>query len=110
MARLFLLLAILSEILATSSLKASQGFTRPFWVTLVVAGYGSAFYCLSLALRQIPVGVAYAIWSGAGIVLISLIGYFFFHEKLDLSALAGMLLILLGVLVIQVWSKSTAHS
>jgi small multidrug resistance pump len=110
MARLFLLFAILSEIIATSSLKASNGFTKPLWVALVVAGYGSAFYCLSLALRQIPVGVAYAIWSGAGIVLISLIGYFFFREKLDAPALIGMLLILMGVFVIQVWSKAAAHS
>lgn len=109
MARLYLLLAILSEIVATSSLKASNGFTRPGWVALVVAGYCSAFYCMSLSLREIPVGVVYAIWSGAGIVLISMIGYFFFKEKLDAPALLGISLILIGVMVINFWSKAKAH-
>lgn len=110
MSRIFLLVAILSEIVATSSLKASNGFTKPVWAVLVIAGYGSAFYCLSLALRQIPMGVAYAIWSGAGIVLISLIGYFVFREKLDSPALVGIALILAGVFVLNFLSKTTAHS
>lgn len=100
--------AIGLEIIATSALKASDGFSRPWPTALLIAGYIGAFYCLSLALKAIPMGVAYAIWSGVGIVVISLIGYALYRQKLDLAALAGIALILAGTLVIKLFSKSVA--
>ena len=106
---LYLAIAIVAEVIATSALKASEGFTRPLPSVLVVAGYGIAFYLLSLTLRTIPMGVVYAIWSGAGIVLITLVGYFMFRQRLDLPALVGIGLIVAGVLVMQLFSKATAH-
>ncbi|HEX8602437.1 MAG TPA: SMR family transporter [Pseudoduganella sp.] len=106
---LFLAIAIVAEVIATSALKASEGFTRTLPSVLVVAGYGIAFYMLSLTLRSIPMGVVYAIWSGAGIVLITLVGYFMFRQRLDLPALIGIGLIVAGVLVMQLFSKATAH-
>lgn len=106
---LYLAIAIVAEVIATSALKASEGFTRPIPSTLVVIGYGIAFYMLSLTLRTIPMGVVYAIWSGAGIVLITLVGYFMFRQRLDLPALVGIGLIVAGVLVMQLFSKSTSH-
>lgn len=106
---LFLGLAILAEIVATSALKASAGFTR-VWPTLLTAtGYLIAFYFLSLTLRTVPVGIAYAIWSGSGIVLISLAAFVLFGQRLDFPALFGMGLIVAGVIVINVFSKSAAH-
>jgi small multidrug resistance pump len=106
---LFLAIAIVAEVIATSALKASEGFTRTLPSVLVVAGYGIAFYMLSLTLRSIPMGVVYAIWSGAGIVLITLVGYFMFRQRLDLPALIGIGLIVAGVLVMQLFSKAAAH-
>lgn len=106
---LYLAIAIVAEVIATSALKASEGFTRTVPSTLVVVGYGIAFYMLSLTLRTIPMGVVYAIWSGAGIVLITLVGYFLFKQRLDLPALVGIGLIVAGVLVMQLFSKTTAH-
>ena len=106
---LYLAIAIVAEVIATSALKASEGFTRPLPAVLVVAGYGIAFYLLSLTLRTIPMGVVYAIWSGAGIVLITLAGYFLYKQRLDLPALVGIGLIVAGVLVMQLFSKSTSH-
>lgn len=106
---LILSLAILTEVIATSALKASDGFTR-FWPSLVVVlGYGTAFFCLSITLRSIPVGVAYAIWSGLGVVLIALVAWLLFGQKLDLPALIGMALIVAGVLVMNLFSSTTAH-
>jgi small multidrug resistance pump len=104
---LFLAVAIVAEVIATTALKASEGFTRTWPSTLVVAGYGIAFYMLSLTLRTIPMGVVYAIWSGAGIVLITLAGFFLYRQRLDLPALIG--LIVAGVLVMQLFSKTTGH-
>lgn len=105
----FLLLAIISEVAGTSALKYTEGFTR-FWPSsVVVAGYASAFYLLSLILKTIPVGVAYAIWSGVGTALIVLIGWIFIGQKLDIPAVVGILLIVLGVVVLNVFSKSVAH-
>ncbi|WP_109698911.1 DMT family transporter [Chitinophaga deserti] len=102
-------IAIISEVIATSALKASEGFTR-FWPSaIVIAGYGIAFYCLSLTLKTIPVGIAYAIWSGLGIVLVSAAGVFLYKQKLDLGAIIGMLLIIAGVIVVNVFSKSASH-
>lgn len=106
---IYLAIAIVAEVIATSALKASEGFTRAVPSTITVAGYGVAFYMLSLTLRAIPMGVVYAIWSGAGIVLITLVGYFMFRQKLDLPALIGIGLIVAGVLVMQLFSKSTSH-
>src|SRR5271163_4946678 len=92
-----LCLAIVLETIATSSLKSSEGFTRLIPSVFVVAGYGTAVYLLSLTLRAIPVGVAYAIWSGVGMVLITLIGWLVYCQKLDLPALLGIALIMSGV-------------
>jgi small multidrug resistance pump len=104
-----LAIAILSEVIATSALKASDGFSRPIATAIVVVGYGISFYCLSLTLRTIPVGVTYAIWSGVGIVLITAIGWVLYRQMLDAPALAGMGLIVAGVLVINLFSKSVPH-
>lgn len=101
--------AILSEVVGTSSLKASEGFTRPLPSAAVVMGYGVAFYCLSQTLKTIPVGIAYAIWSGLGTVLIALVGLVLYKQKLDLAAVAGMTLIVAGVLVMNLLSKSAVH-
>jgi len=103
---LTLLIAILAETAATSALKASTGFTRIWPSAIVVIGYGISFYCLSLTLRTMPVGVAYAIWSGIGIVLISLLAWLLFDQVPDLAAIIGMGLILCGVLVVNLFSRS----
>lgn len=105
---LTLLIAILAETAATSALKASAGFTRPWPSLIVVLGYGISFYCLSLTLRTMPVGVAYAIWSGIGIVLISLLAWLLFDQVPDLAAIIGMALILCGVLVVNLFSRSAS--
>jgi small multidrug resistance pump len=106
---LFLSIAIISEVVATSALKSSNGFSQ-FWPSLVVvAGYAAAFFFLSLTLRTIPVGVAYAIWSGAGIVLITAIGWLVLGQALDAPAIAGLALIIMGVVVLNVFSKSVTH-
>lgn len=106
MSYFYLAIAIVAEVIGTSALKATEGFTRAAPTVIVVIGYGIAFYFLSLALRHIPVGVAYAIWSGAGIALITLIGWLVFRQALDAAALAGILLIVLGVIVIRVFSRA----
>jgi small multidrug resistance pump len=106
MPQLALAVAILCEVIATAALKSSEGFTRLWPSLLVVAGYALAFYALSLALRTIPVGVAYAIWSGVGVVGIALIGRFVFSQTLDAPALIGIGLILAGVLVLNLFSRS----
>lgn len=109
MGYLYLSVAIAAEVIATSALKASHGFTRPLPTTVVVVGYGISFYLLSLVLKTVPVGVAYAIWSGVGIVLIALVGWLLLKQTLDAPALAGMALIVAGVAVIQLFSRATAH-
>ncbi|ULX55779.1 multidrug transporter [Cupriavidus taiwanensis] len=103
-----LALAIVAEVIATSSLKASQGFTRLPSV-LVVTGYVAAFYLLMLVMRTVPVGIAYAIWSGAGIVLVSLIAVVLYRQVPDLAACMGIGLIIAGVAVIQLFSKTSTH-
>jgi small multidrug resistance pump len=106
---IFLSVAIVSEVVATSALKASEGFSR-LWPSLIVAaGYLSAFYFLSLTLKTIPVGVAYAIWSGAGVALIALIAWVFFGQALDAPAVVGLSLIVAGVVVLNVFSKTVSH-
>ncbi len=106
---LFLVVAIFSEVIATSALKASDGFSKTTPSMIVLVGYCLAFYFLSLTLKTIPVGVAYAVWSGVGIVGVSIIGWLVFKQKLDFPALLGMAFILVGVLIMNVFSKSVAH-
>lgn len=106
---LFLAIAIVAEVIGTSALKASEGFSRLWPSLLVVLGYGVAFYFLSLTLRAIPVGIAYAVWSGVGVVLIAAIGWLFFGQRLDAPAVLGMALIVSGVVVLNVFSKSVQH-
>ena len=106
---LYLAIAILSEVAATSALKASEGFTRLYPSAIVALGYAVAFYFLSLTLRTIPVGMAYALWSGAGLVLVSLAGWLVYDQQLDTPALIGIALIAVGVVVLNVFSKSIAH-
>ncbi len=105
----YLAIAIISEVIATSALKASEEFTRLIPSLVVVIGYGIAFYCLALVLRSIPVGLAYAIWSGLGIVLITLVGAVVYKQIPDTPALIGMALIITGVVVINVFSKTISH-
>lgn len=104
-----LAIAIIAEVIATSALKVSEGFTRLIPSLVVVVGYSIAFYGLALTLKTIPVGVAYAIWSGMGIVLVTLIGWFVFDQKLDPAAIIGMVLIVAGVVVMNVFSASSGH-
>ena len=106
MAYAYLLIAILSEVLATSMLKASDGFTKliPSIVTLI--GYSVSFYFLSMVLKYIPIGISYAIWSGLGIVLISIVGLLVFKQDLDMPGIFGMVLIISGVIVIHLFSGS----
>lgn len=105
----WLAVAIGAEVIATSALKASAGFTRWPPLAIVLIGYAVAFFCLSRTLDAIPVGVAYAIWSAAGIVLISSVGWVLYGERLDAAALLGIGLIIAGVLVVNLLSKTTAH-
>ncbi|MBB1319310.1 multidrug efflux SMR transporter [Shewanella sp. SR43-4] len=106
---IFLSVAILTEVVATSALKASDGFSKLAPSIVVVVGYVLSFYFLSLALKSIPVGVAYATWAGLGIVLITLIAWVMYGQKLDLGALVGMAFILVGVVVMNLFSNVTPH-
>jgi small multidrug resistance pump len=107
---IFLSVAIISEVIATSALKASDGFSRLLPSLIVIAGYVVAFYFLSLVLRSIPVGVAYAVWSGAGVALITVIAWVLFRQPLDIPAIVGLLLIIAGVVVLNLFSKTVSHS
>jgi small multidrug resistance pump len=109
MGYLYLAIAIVSEVIGTSALKATDGFTRLVPSTIVVVGYGAAFYFLSLVLKSIPVGVAYAIWAGLGIVLVALVAAVIFKQVPDVPAIIGMVLIVSGVVVINVFSKTVVH-
>lgn len=106
---IFLSVAIVSEVIATSALKASDGFSRLGPSLIVVAGYGAAFFFLSLTLKTVPVGIAYAIWSGVGVALIALIGWAVFGQALDAPAIVGLGLIVAGVVVLNVFSKATSQ-
>ncbi|MDQ8729915.1 multidrug efflux SMR transporter [Bradyrhizobium sp. LHD-71] len=106
---LYLLTAVALETIGTSALQASEQFTKPKPLLLTAVCYAASFYFLSLTLRVMPVGIAYAIWSGLGIVLIALIGLVWFGQKLDTPALVGLALIIAGVITINVFSKSVAH-
>jgi small multidrug resistance pump len=109
MNHVYLLVAIVFEVLATTALKQTDGFTRLLPSIVTIIGYGLAFYFLALTLRVMPVGVVYAIWSGAGIVFITAIGWLWFRQSLDLPAIIGICLIVAGVLVINLMSKTMVH-
>ena len=109
MGYLFLALAIVAEVIGTTALQASDGFTKVGPSVLVVIGYGLAFYLLGLVLRSIPMGVAYAIWAGLGIVLIGIAGAVMYKQLPDLPAMIGMGLIVAGVAVINLFSKTVGH-
>ena len=102
-------IAIVAEVTATTALKASNEFTRLWPSLIVVAGYGVAFYFMTISMRVLPVGIMYAIWSGLGIVLISILGWLVYKQTLDVPAMIGMGLIIAGVVVINVFSKSVGH-
>ena len=106
MTNLYLFIAILAEVIATSALKSAEGFTKLGPSILVVVGYGAAFYLLSLVLRHMTVGVTYAIWSGVGIVLVALVGFVVFREMPDTPAIVGMGMIIAGVTVIHTFSNT----
>lgn len=106
---LFLIAAILFEVLGTSFLKKTDQFTKPVPTIIFVVCLASSFYLLSHALKGIPIGIAYAIWSAFGIVLISVVGYFVYKQSLDLPAIIGILFIVIGVVIINLFSKSSAH-
>jgi small multidrug resistance pump len=106
---LFLFVAIISETIGTSALKATDGFKNIVPAIITFAGYMSSFFFLSLVLKTIPVAMAYAIWSGVGIVLISLVSWFYYKQILDIPAIIGILLIVTGVIVINLFSKSIPH-
>ena len=109
MTYLYLALAIIAEVAATSALKASEEFTKLVPSIIVIVGYCVAFYLLTLVLRVIPVGVTYAIWSGLGVVLVTIIGAVLYKQIPDTPAMIGMGLIVLGVIVINVYSKTVSH-
>ncbi|MFN3145261.1 MAG: SMR family transporter [Paracoccaceae bacterium] len=108
-AYIYLFIAILAETIGTTALQASQQFTRLLPSLLVVVAYAISFYLLAMALRSIPVGIAYAVWSGLGIVFIAAIGFLVFGQKLDLPAVLGMGMILAGILVIHLFSRAAPH-
>ena len=109
MTYVYLALAIIAEVAATSALKASEEFSRLIPSLIVVVGYGVAFYFMTLVLRVIPVGVTYAIWSGLGIVLVTVAGFFLYRQTPDIPAMLGMGLIISGVVVIHVFSRTYSH-
>lgn len=109
MSYFYLALAIIAEVIATSSLRATEEFTKPIPTLIMVVGYGFAFYFMTLALRTLPLGFTYAVWSGLGIVLISIIGIIWYDERLDLPAVIGIGMIIAGVTIIQIFSKIVKH-
>jgi len=109
MTYLYLSIAIVAEIVATTALKASEEFTRLYPSLIVVIGYGVAFYTLSLVLKTMPIGIAYAIWSGLGICLVTIVGIYLYKQIPDIPAIIGLSLIIIGVIVINIFSKTTAH-
>ncbi|MHA3116085.1 multidrug efflux SMR transporter [Acinetobacter sp. ANC 4635] len=107
MAFLYLLIAILAEVLATSAMKASDGFSQLFPSSITILGYAFAIYFLSLTMKSIPIGITYALWSGAGIILVSLVGFFYYKQHLDVAAMIGLTFMIAGILIINLFSKST---
>jgi small multidrug resistance pump len=109
MSYLYLTIAIIAEVIGTTALQASQQFTRLWPSLIVIGGYGCAFFFLSLVLQSIPVGVAYALWSGLGVVLVTLAGAAIFRQVPDLPAIIGMVLIVTGVIVMNLFSSAVRH-
>ena len=109
MAYLFLAAAIVSEVMATTALKLSDGFTRLPPTIVTVLGYLAAFFFLGLSLKSLSVGFAYAVWAGVGVVLVAGIGALFLNEKVDLAGIIGITLIIAGVVVLNVFSKMSSH-
>lgn len=109
MSYLYLAVAIVAEVIATSALKSTEGFTRLVPSVVVIIGYVVAFYCLSITVRELPVGVVYAIWSAVGIVLVAAFAWFYYGQALDLPAVIGLGLIIAGVAVVNLFSKTVAH-
>lgn len=101
--------AIVAEVIATSALKAANNFTNLVPSLIVVVGYVVAFYFLSITLKTMPVGVAYAMWSGLGVALVTIAGFFLYQQKIDMAGLAGLALIIAGVVVLNVFSKASVH-
>ncbi|MCY4333901.1 MAG: SMR family transporter [Litoreibacter sp.] len=106
---IYLIAAVIAETIGTTALQASQQFTRLWPSVLVVVAYAISFYLLALTLKYMPVGLMYALWSGFGIILIALIGYFYFGQTLDLPAVIGLGLIIAGIVLINVFSKTSLH-
>ncbi|KUP92595.1 DMT family transporter [Tritonibacter horizontis] len=106
---LYLMAAVLAETIGTTALQASQQFTRLGPVLIVIVAYGASFFLMSLTLKVMPVGIVYAIWSGLGIVLIAIIGFVVFGQRIDFPAALGMAMILAGILVIHLFSNSASH-
>ncbi|URJ24381.1 multidrug efflux SMR transporter [Candidatus Blochmanniella camponoti] len=106
---LYLFIAILSEVIATSYLKASEGFSKLYPAIVVVIGYTLSFILLSLVLQTIPMGIAYSCWAGLGIVFITAVGYVFYDQKLDSLAVIGIALIIIGVVLINIFSNTIEH-
>lgn len=106
---LYLFVAITAEVIATSMLKNTNEFTKLFPSLIVIIGYLFSFYFLALTLRVVPVGIAYAIWSGLGIVLVSIVAYFVYNQSFDLPAIIGVTLIISGVIIMNLFSKTIAH-
>ena len=106
---IYLILAIISEVIATSSLKSTEGFTKLWPSIIVLLGYSAAFYFLSLTLDTIPIGIVYAIWSGVGIAAIAVVSVLFFDQKLDIASYIGMGLIIAGVIVLRLYSDASVE-
>ena len=105
----YLAIAIVTEVIGTSAMKATEGFTK-FWPSLiVVVGYTISIYCLTIVVKHMPIGITYAIWSGAGVLLVAIIAAIWYKQFPDLAAIVGMALIVIGVVVIHVFSKTVAH-
>jgi len=104
-----LLVAVICEVIGTTALKASESFTKPFPSLVVILGYGIAFYCFSIAVRSINLGIAYAIWSGIGIVLVTLLSWLIYGQHLDRPGILGIGLILIGVLILNLFSKTAVR-
>lgn len=109
MVYVYLILAIIAEVVGTSALKASVGFTRLWPSVIVVLSYSCAFYFLALCLRTMPVGIAYAIWSGLGVVLVVIVGIFLYREIPDTAGIIGIALIIAGVVILNLFSKTSVH-
>jgi small multidrug resistance pump len=109
MTYLYLAMAIVAEVIATSALKASDEFSELYPSIVVVVGYGISFHFLTLVLRTLPVGITYAVWSGVGIVLVAVVGAFYYKQVPDMPAVLGMALIVAGVAIIHVFSKTVSH-